>query len=415
MLLNSIVKISSGGLDTSDATASANDLVKNKTAYSKGIKITGTLEEVLANNTSTFNFGNFEDKQDYSQILISMIPVNDIIMRKDSIGQCYVDYKKLSDFLQITASKLLFGESILGINGSATEDGTILESDITKDKVGYSKGQKIIGTLDEIKLGVSQYFDSANIESINMADYPESGGSGNGYKFNIYNNTKDLILRTGSNPYIIKSQSSLRNDLEITDSDSIKYGVNILGLAGTFTSDGTITSEVIPQGLIGYSKGNQIVGTVKVSEEGSLEDLNYDSITENEDNLDIKGSFTETKFIKASGIGKTFAHILVALDKISNILGLTADKIKVNEKIGKITGTFTSDGTAIADDLLKDKIAYVNGQKIVGTATFGLDTSDATATAETIIKGKIAYAKGQRIVGTLELEFDEESLISKAY
>lgn len=73
--------------------------------------------------------------------------------------------------------------------------------------------------------------------------------------------------------------------------------------------------------------------------------------------------------------------------------GQTIQILQGNKIIQSVQGTFTSDGTAVASNILNGKTAYVNGQKIIGTipsksaATYTPKTSNQTIAAEQYLSG----------------------------
>lgn len=116
------------GIDTSDATAVASDLVEGKTAYVNGEKIEGVVQERTADTVSTFATNEVVDASNsgvvYAKTTSYDIPV---LFRANTPIDVEIPNDKLVTAIGLTANKLVEGNTILGVTGTAeitVEGGT---------------------------------------------------------------------------------------------------------------------------------------------------------------------------------------------------------------------------------------------------------------------------------------------------
>lgn len=168
---------------------------------------------------------------------------------------------------------------------------------------------------------------------------------------------------------------------------------------GTNTNDATLSSGTqMLQGVTAYSKGEKYIGTI-ATVEGATPDISVSS-----DGL-IAASVSNPKGYQAESTTKTTTQQLTTKGA-TTITPSSASQTAVNSGVyttGKITVSAvpTETKTITANGTYAPTSGKWFSSVTVDVPSSGIDTSDATATADDIVKDKTAYVKGEKITGTV--------------
>ena len=380
-----ISHIESGGTDTSDATATADNIEYGKTAYTANGKEAGTLNKT-SNIASTKTSVTAERKTPMVGSPYYIIGVSaDELTAPSSAGRYIIDAAKLNVSMDVNAS--VFGDAAA--------------SNVLKGKTFTSSaGLAVAGTHEcpAPKLHEKQITPSAaaetyypdegydGISKISVAGDPDLSPENVVYGKQIFDvvgshkcptfTTQEKTVTPSAQAQTVKPDSgydglssvAVAGDANLIPAN-IKKNTKIFGVTGEMetgidTSDATATENDIVGGVFAYAKGKKIAGALSTI-------MSYPTTPSFVDEQ-IRFPYSDSRSIVDSGsffystaskFGDATASDVAKGKTFTSAAGVSV----VGTREAESGGINTSDATATADDIAKDKTAYVNGEKITGT------------------------------------------------
>lgn len=304
------------GIDTSDATATAGDILDTKTAYVNGQKITGTIPFIEVEN-QVLDAGNtsYQIPNGYHSGLTSVSVVlqtkevtpstesqNIIANTGKLINQITVSPVTAAIDSNIVAGNIKDGVTILGVEGTLVEgtdtsDATATAAQILSGATAYVKGSKITGTLVPLDTSDADA-TAANIDSGKTAYV-------NGVKITGTSTKIDTSSANAVASDILSGKTAYVNGSLVTGSITSKE-------AQTYTPSNQ--AQTIAAGQ--YLAGAQTIAAVPTEEKSATPSAAAQDITPT--------------------AGKFLSKVTVAGDA-----NLIAENIKSGVTIFGVTGTYT--------------------------------------------------------------------------
>lgn len=225
-------KISAKSLaEQTDGTAVAGDILSGKTAYVDGVKVTGNIASKAA---QTYIPGTS----------------NQTI----AAGQYLSDTQTIAGDADLVAANIVTGKNIFNVAGTFSKESSqpIAAANVLSGKIGFVNGTKVTGNMPNYS-GSHIWVNTDNGTFDSNLAYTWSSGTTTNTMHGFKSGKSGFF--DSSTKFIFGEVSSI--------APLIAANKSFIGVTGTYTSDATATAAKILSGYTAYVNGSKITGTIK--------------------------------------------------------------------------------------------------------------------------------------------------------